>query len=812
MERAATPRINPVHARPVPFFASLLTLFAITICAGFIGDGLRSCNPPRSNLSFRGGAYRVNALAAADLLQTAGLEAGDEIVAFNGQPFQGHNDLFDRFRALKPGERVFFSVRRQGQSLDLAAVTRPNLAPWEATRIIVPVLGLLLLGGTVYFFRPHLPGALLFLMACLAIAINDAGQATLIPGSGFWRLILIFSYTMLSLPSAALLLHFFVTFPDRGRLQKILMWFLPAAYGVPLGLGLCYFLPHLFPSLYESPSREVVTAFFRRAHDPVVTACYGLAALSLAAIAWKGPSFRVQRQARILCAGFAAMALLHGFFFELPLLLRRQPLVDPFTYALFDLVLLGSVALAILLHHLFDINVLVRQGLIYAAASVGVAGIFVAVFGLAGWMAREWLLQVDAMVVAVAAALGALAFHPLRLLAQEGVDRLFYRRRYNDRQALTEISTRLAGILETGEAAAFIRSQILRILQPEWIELIVRRNGPPAFVTLVESGPSPVFSEGSNAFHLERLLASHPSPFRPPAPEWKEEPRPALVVPILRGDEVLGAMLLGPRPGDVPYVAADRDVLTTLANLAGTVFERGRLLEERSLRERLALVGSATAAVVHELKNPLAAIKSTAAVLRRRLPEDARGQELTHIIEREIDRLLDNVLNILAYVRPQPLQAVAVDLAELLQQLAGVVEPEFSQAGVEVAFQVEGDVPRVWGDPGRLRQLFLNLLLNSREARVGKGRIDLILRSWKPDPETLRGAEVLVADNGPGFPPEHLNRLFEPFFTTKRLGTGLGLANVRRIAEEHGGQVSASNLPEGGALVTVQLPLRFSGP
>lgn len=810
MERAAAHGLFSSRPRPVQLFALLSTLGAALICVLFLVDGLAGSGPPRSNLLFRNGAYRVNSIPRDDLLARAGLAAGDEILAFNGHPFADSNDLFDLFRPVQPGTQVTFTVLREGRRLDLRAVTRPNLPAWEAARLLVPILGLLLLGGLVYFYRPHLPGTLLFLLACLASAINNAGQATMIPGSGPLRLFLVFAYAILSLPSAALLLHFFLTFPERGKLQRRLLWVLPLAYAAPLGVGLCYFLPHLFNELYDLPARETVTAFFRRVFDPLVTLCYALSAASLGAVALRGATDRVRRQARLLCLGFAVMTLLQGLLFQLPLALHGRPLVDPFTYALFDLVLLGTVAWAILRHHLFDINLLVRQGLVYAAASAGVAAVFVAVFGAAGWAAREWWPRADAVVIAVAAALGALVFHPLRLLAQEGVDRLFYRRRYNDRQVLTEISTRLAGILETGAAAAYIRSQVQHLLQPEWIELLVRRPGPAAFDVVEDPVHAALFAEGETAARLSLLLAHRPGPFRPARDDWPRPPRPALVVPILRREEVLGALLLGPRPGEVPYVAADRDVLATLANLAGTVLERGRLLEERSLRERLALVGSATAALVHELKNPLAAIKSTAAVLRRRLPEDPRGQELTHIIEREIDRLMDGVLNILAYVRPQPLQAAPVDLGELLRQLASVVEPDFSQAGVEVLVRQEDGVPQVRGDPGRLRQLFLNLLLNAREAQIGRGRVHLTLRPWIAAEGTLEGAEVLVADEGPGFPEQDLQRVFEPFFTTKRLGTGLGLANVRRIAEEHAGTVTAANRPEGGALVTVRLPHRTS--
>ncbi len=275
---------------------------------------------------------------------------------------------------------------------------------------------------------------------------------------------------------------------------------------------------------------------------------------------------------------------------------------------------------------------------------------------------------------------------------------------------------------------------------------------------------------------------------------------------MVHGDLVLGAVLLGARQSAVPYLPDDLEFLAAVARQAAPVLENAKLLEERAARERLAMVGTATAAIAHELKNPLAAIKSTAAILRRRLKADQRGQELTIVVEDEVDRLEKSVFEVLSFVRQRPVDPIAIDIAELLTQLVSVVEADFERSQVQVSF--EGNVQSVTllGDPDRLRQALLNVLLNAREAMPRGGRISIALRARPAGAVQVSGVEILIADTGVGFPDEILPRAFEPFVSGKRLGTGLGLANVKRVVEEHDGQVEARNRPHGGAEVMVWLP------
>ncbi len=796
--------------------SGLLTLGAWLAVAGAVAiavlcvwDGLRIARPPASNLQFAGSRYRVQGVEKGDVLDVAGVRPGDEIVALNGERFRNALDMLDRFHAVAPGSPVTFEVMRGGAPLLLRVKAWRNLSIRELVPVLVTVAVLLGLGVSVLVFGPRSPATLLFVLFCVASAINDVAALTMIPGSAWPQRVLAFAYSMTSLVGPALLLHLFLTFPDRGRLQRRLLPLVPVAYGIQFVLGLSYYLPTVLPGatlLFAHPGLRgaLLTSF-----QASVAGCYLVSAVSLAAVASRAPTEQIGRQARLLVTAFALLLCVQ-LLQEVPRLVAGRHIFDPFTFSLSDTIVPLFVAAAIVVHRMFGIDVLVRHSLVYGAASIGVGGLFVATVGGAGWAVKRVWPELDSAVIAVAAAIAALAFQPLRRMAQDGVDRVFYRKRYDTRRALGQAADRLAGILDTDVAARFLKAHLEENLQPTWSAVLGRGLPGGAFVALDEVEES--VCSGPEAEALEDRLRDAGAVLAVGAKTLPGLPHAALVAPIRQGDEVLGAIVVGPRRADVPYLPEDRDFLATLASVAAPVLDRCRLLQERSLRERLALVGSAASALVHELKNPLAAVKSTAAVLRRRLPDDPRGRELTEIIEREVDRLSEEVVAVLAYVRPPRGQTATVDLEALVRQLASVVEADFRSAGVEVKVIAADGPCGISGDQERLRQALLNLLLNAREAMPTGGEVTVELRPWLDREGGRLGSEMVVADTGAGLSPEIMDRVFEPFFTTKRLGTGLGLANVKRVVEDHGGVVLVGNRPGGGAKVTLRLPVATRRP
>jgi two-component system sensor histidine kinase PilS (NtrC family) len=240
-------------------------------------------------------------------------------------------------------------------------------------------------------------------------------------------------------------------------------------------------------------------------------------------------------------------------------------------------------------------------------------------------------------------------------------------------------------------------------------------------------------------------------------------------------------------------------------------------MEAELRRQRLAAVGSLSAHLAHEIRNPLAAISGSIQVLEGSLAGEARDEEtrrLLNIAVREADRLDQLITDFLQYARPAPGKAapvaVATVAAEVLQMFDSVCP-----GSVSVTLTAAPDVC-VLAEEGPLRQVLWNLFLNAVQAMPEGGTLRVsatevpaqapaagVRRS--PD-EGARWVEIEVADTGTGIPEDVLDRIFDPFFTTKKDGTGLGLATVHRVVEASGGHLAVESAVGRGTRFRIRLP------
>ncbi len=213
--------------------------------------------------------------------------------------------------------------------------------------------------------------------------------------------------------------------------------------------------------------------------------------------------------------------------------------------------------------------------------------------------------------------------------------------------------------------------------------------------------------------------------------------------------------------------------------------------------------------LAHEVKNPLTPIQLAAERLQYKLEEvlDADQKELltktTTTIRAQVDTLKRLVDAFGDYARPVSLKFEPVNLAALI----GEVEDLYSGGEMAESFDVEVDpaTEPVMGDAGRLRQVLLNLVRNAQEAHPdGRPRLQITLSPKRREDQD--GVVLMIRDDGPGFAEEVLERIFEPYVTTKARGTGLGLPIVRRIIEDHAGNIGVGNTSSGGAEVKIWLP------
>jgi len=239
--------------------------------------------------------------------------------------------------------------------------------------------------------------------------------------------------------------------------------------------------------------------------------------------------------------------------------------------------------------------------------------------------------------------------------------------------------------------------------------------------------------------------------------------------------------------------------------------ERAALRNRLVQSEKLAALGQFVAGIAHELNNPLQGVLGHIELLRATgaFPKPLRRD--MQRIYREADRAAKIVRNLLVFAGSRRLVRRRTSINAALSRVLSLRAPAFRAANIEVVRRHAEGLPRVKGDPLLVQQALLNIMLNAEQA-IGSngGRIETT--TWLQGNGAAAQIVVQIRDTGPGIPAAAIPRVFEPFYTTKEVGkgTGLGLAITYGVIQEHGGQIAASNHPEGGAVFTVQLPVENS--
>ncbi len=227
--------------------------------------------------------------------------------------------------------------------------------------------------------------------------------------------------------------------------------------------------------------------------------------------------------------------------------------------------------------------------------------------------------------------------------------------------------------------------------------------------------------------------------------------------------------------------------------------------------QRDAAWGEVARRLAHEIKNPLTPIQLSAERMRRKYlhtmsAEDAQVLDrATHTIVQQVEAMKEMVNAFSDYARAPDMDINLFDLDKLVHEVVDLYRAQ--KSGVEIVLVSDPNMPLIEADMGRVRQIIHNLLRNATEALEGSnnGRIDVHVSAAEIDEVGV--IQIKVEDNGPGFQLDTVSQIFDPYVTTKPKGTGLGLAIVKKLVEEHLGSIRAGNRSEGGAMISIRLPI-----
>ncbi|MBW2040257.1 MAG: PAS domain-containing protein [Deltaproteobacteria bacterium] len=229
-----------------------------------------------------------------------------------------------------------------------------------------------------------------------------------------------------------------------------------------------------------------------------------------------------------------------------------------------------------------------------------------------------------------------------------------------------------------------------------------------------------------------------------------------------------------------------------------------KMQEEILKMDRLAYLGEFSSTLAHEIRNPLAGIKTTAQALNEELGKDDHRKEYLDRIIKEIDRLNDLLRTFFSFVKPRRLNLAPCHIQDIIKEVKGLLTKEAEKTGIMIKEVYANGLPPIPLDFNQMQQVFMNLFLNALHAMPVGG--ELVVEVSKRNSQ--KGwIQIKVKDTGKGIAPEHLPKIFDPFYTTKSKGLGLGLSITHKIVEGHGGKIAVESYLGKGSTFIIKLPM-----
>jgi signal transduction histidine kinase len=230
--------------------------------------------------------------------------------------------------------------------------------------------------------------------------------------------------------------------------------------------------------------------------------------------------------------------------------------------------------------------------------------------------------------------------------------------------------------------------------------------------------------------------------------------------------------------------------------------EQSRLQASLQRSETMAAMGTLVSGVAHEVRNPLFSISATLDALEAKFQHQADHQPYLQALRGETDRLNRLMNDLLQYGKPRQLELTKVSLRKVVEEATQSCQPLAQQQQITISNLLSEEF-NLNADEERLHQVFKNLIENALQHSAKGSSVEINAERAAAE----HAVTCTVRDHGNGFLPEDLGKVFDPFYSRRKGGTGLGLSIVQRIIEEHKGQITTSNHPDGGAVISVTLPL-----
>lgn len=498
--------------------------------------------------------------------------------------------------------------------------------------------------------------------------------------------------------------------------------------------------------------------------------------------------------------------------------------IYPFGY-LSAILLISTVAYAIVTTHLLDIEIVIKRTAVYSVLTALLTGVFVSLIlvsnqffgGLIGYNSI-WPGIIGAFVI-------ALLFQPLRDKVQLVVDNIFFRKRYDYQRILSKYSHALTQPMTDLDRFSNIAPYLLtKTMNLSGASVMVLdrsehcfkiRAGKREAETLEGSSiseDSPLIKE----LYRRRRELNREEVREAEILKAMEELKAALIIPCISESEyfkeptLIATINLGKKLSDESFSREDIDFLKTMANTATISIEYAFILEELKRNqeqiiksEKLAALGTTAAGIAHELKNPLTYLLTVAQSMSQDWDNPTFKESVIKMFPSEVERMKLIIGGLSDYSKVQELRLEPIDVTIVLERALAILGYEIKKNNIYVIkkYPPEGEKKALaLADKNRLVQVFMNVIANAVQAMGKGGDLSIMVR------EEENEVRVSISDPGPGIPQDKLQKIFDPFYTTKESGTGLGLSITKKIIEEHHGSIYVDSRVGEGTTFTICLP------
>jgi signal transduction histidine kinase len=507
--------------------------------------------------------------------------------------------------------------------------------------------------------------------------------------------------------------------------------------------------------------------------------------------------------------------------------IQKYPLIDAHIYPFGSVtIIFWSLILAysIVKHHLMDIDIVIKKGAVYAYLSFSV---FVPCMVIIVFAQKYYFHQTNyffSFLAFCTLLLASLVILKVKPEIEEYVEKRLFRHKYEYKKALSELSEIIISFLDEKELFKKAGNIMTKDLGTEGVSFFMLDKEKRAFTLRASQkfGKSKIKELPDNDVLFQWLHTKGKAvvkeeterivndPQIKPVVKTMKSMESEVCIPLMARDELIGIINLGHKRSGEMYSHEDLDLLDQFAAQASVALENARLYQEMQQTQmlmrrtdRLASLGSLTANLAHEIRNPLVTLKTFLDLFPQRYKDKEFRGEFLKLTSSELDRITMLVTDLLSFARPPKPDVKKGDINQVVEDVIHLVAVEAKKRNITINTNLQ-KIRQALLDMDQMKQVFLNIFLNAFDAMKKRGMISVTSRDIRKN--GVAYVQVEISDNGKGIPEKMLEHIFDPFFTTKKKGGGLGLSISHQIVQEHNGIIEVESRAKKGTTFLVTIP------